>query len=85
MPFLFYFIDDNCQYWLNKANGTLGIMYSYYDFNMNCSWILNSDQGYYITLEIEYFSVNDKIQIHMPFLSTTFPISIPHFYEHNLN
>ena len=65
----FYFIGDHCQYWLNKTDGTLtspnfGIsdfgQYQYYDHNLNCIWILNADQGYYITLEIEYFKVNNK-------------------------
>ena len=72
----FNFIDDRCQYWLNKADGTLispnfGINdfgeYQRYDHNLNCTWILNADQGYYITLEIEYFLVNnhiDKIDIY---------------------
>ena len=70
---LFYFIDDHCQYWLNKADGTLtspnlGVndlgyimtYYGYYDNNLNCTWILNADQGYYIILEIDYFKVNNN-------------------------
>ena len=61
------FIDDHCQYWLNKADGTLtspnfGVNdlgnYHFYDHNSNCTWILNADQGYYIKLEIEHFGVN---------------------------
>ena len=62
-----YFIDDHCQYWLNKADGTLtspnfghdplGNPDRYYDHNLNCTWILNADQGFYITLEIEYIEV----------------------------
>ena len=68
-PFFdFYFIDDHCQYWLNETSGTLTspnfYVYSwglghYYDHNLNCSWILNADQGFYITVEIVYFVVND--------------------------
>ena len=63
------FIDDHCQYWLNKADGTLtspnfgnnAVGYSQeYDHNLNCTWILNADQGFYITLEIDYFSVNNN-------------------------
>ena len=65
----FYFIDDHCQYWLNKADGTLtspnfgknAIGYSgKYDYNLNCTWILNADQGFYITLEIDDFMVNNN-------------------------
>ena len=65
----FYFIDDHCQYWLNKADGTLtspnfGVNdlgnYQDYNHNLNCTWILNTDQGYYITLEIEDFWVNNN-------------------------
>ena len=69
LSLLFYFIDEHCQYWLNKADGTLTSTnfgqnnfgyYHLYDHNVNCTWILNADQGYYITLEIEYFRVNDN-------------------------
>ena len=65
----FCFIDDYCQYWLNKADGTLtspnfGVNdlgeYKNYDHNLNCTWILNTDHGYYITLEIEFFDVNNN-------------------------
>ena len=64
----FNFKDDHCQYWLNKADGILtspnfgtnhGFHYSY-DLNLNCTWILDTDSEYYITLEIEFFMVNDK-------------------------
>ena len=50
----FYFIDDHCQYWLNKTDGTLtspnfGVNdlgnYQVYDHNLNCIWILNADEG----------------------------------------
>ena len=73
----FYFIGDHCQYWLNKTDGTLtspnfGIsdfgQYQYYDHNLNCIWILNADQGYYITLEIVDFMVNNN-DIQMTFYS----------------
>ena len=52
---------------MNKADGTLTSPnfgkndlgdYPDYDHNLNCTWILNADQGYYITLEIEIFWVN---------------------------
>ena len=64
----FNFIDDHCQYWLNEVDGTLtspnfGIndhgTYQLYDHDLNCSWILNADPGFYITLEIENFYVNN--------------------------
>ena len=67
----FYFIDDHCQYWLNKTAGTLtspnfGINFlgvrKVYGNNLNCSWILNADEGFYISLEIDYFLVNNKTQ-----------------------
>ena len=54
---------------MNKTDGTLtspnfGVndlgYYQYYDHNLNCTWILNTDQGYYITLEIEDFWVNNN-------------------------
>ena len=78
-----YLIDDYCQYWLNKTDGTLtspnfgvnGFGYStLYDNDLNCTWILNADEGYYVTLEFDFFSVNhnDKNDI----FSTTFLINI---------
>ena len=63
----FYSIDDHCQYWLNKVDGTLtspnfGIndigYYQKYHHNLNCTWILNADEGFYITLQIDNFGVN---------------------------
>ena len=65
-----YLIDDHCQYWLNKTDGTLtspnfGLTLHYdhyqrYDHNLNCTWIFNADYGFYITIEIEYFHVNNN-------------------------
>ena len=34
-----------------------------YDHNLNCTWILNADPGFYITLEIEDFMVNNYMFI----------------------
>ena len=66
---IFYLIDDQCQYWLNKTGGTLtspnfgknaiGNQH-YYDINLNCTWIINAEHGFYITLDIEVLKVNDK-------------------------
>merc|ERR1712110_537940 len=60
--------NDHCQYWLNENSGTLtspnfyvniwGLGH-YYDHNLNCSWILNADQGFYITVEIVYFVLGE--------------------------
>ena len=64
-----YFIGDHCQYWLNKTDGTLtspnfgvteGGFYRKYSNNLNCIWIINADHGFYITIEIEYFDVNNN-------------------------
>ena len=65
----FYFIGDHCQYWLNKTDGTLtspnfGVteagFHLRYSNNLNCIWIINADHGFYITIEIEYFDVNNN-------------------------
>ena len=68
-----FFIDDYCQYWLNTDDGILtspnfkinniGFLQHYYDNNLNCSWILNANQGHYITLEFIYFYVKTMIQM----------------------
>ena len=64
----FNFIEERCQYWFNKTDGRLtspnfgdnDLGYpQWYDYNVNCTWILNADQGFYITLEIEDFGVNN--------------------------
>ena len=65
----FNFIEERCQYWFNKTDGRLTspnfgdneLGYpQWYDYNINCTWILNADRGFYITLVFEYFEVNDN-------------------------
>ena len=73
---------------MNKADGKLtspnfGIndrgKYQSCDHNLNCTWILNADQGYYITLEIKYFDVNlFQINHNDTFISITFLIKVHH-------
>ena len=46
-----------------KDNG----YYQDYDDDLNCTWIINADQGYYITLEIDYFQVNNNDTIDIYF------------------
>ena len=69
LSLLFYFIDDHCQYWLNEADGTLTSpnhgkkvleFYHLYDHNLNCTWILTANERFYVTLEIDYFRVNNN-------------------------
>ena len=71
----FQFQDDHCQYWFNKADGVLRSpnfgandkLDYYYDCNLNCTWILDTDQEYYITLELDYFMViysKDTLHFH---------------------
>ena len=71
----FFFIDDYCQYWLNEEDGILTspnfkMNYKSYldmsmnymnDDNLNCTWILNADEGFYITLEFRFIRVNNDI------------------------
>ena len=79
----FNFIEERCQYWFNKTDGRLTspnfgdneLGYpQWYDYNINCTWILNADQGFYITLYIEHLSVNNQIQITL--ISITFLIKV---------
>ena len=62
----FYSIDDHCQYWLNKADGTLtspnygvnDLGYEVnYNHNLNCTWNLTADQEFSIKFEIQFFQV----------------------------
>ena len=36
-------------------------MYYMNDDNLNCTWILNADEGFYITLEFRFIRVNNDI------------------------
>ena len=72
----YYFIDEHCQYWLNKEDGTLTspnygrdnnffgpANYKYHGPDINCTWILNAEQGKVITLEfngVTFWVNNDK-------------------------
>ena len=53
----FYFIDDHCQYWLNKADGTLTSpnfgqndlgYHQLYNNNLNCIWILRVNTAVFV-------------------------------------
>ena len=50
-----------CQYWLNTSAGYLTTPYfpdyGYYSNNLNCTWIINGQEGFYINLEITHFFV----------------------------
>ena len=48
--------------------------YHSYDHNLNCTWILNADQGFYITLEFDFLMVNYN-DTKMTFISTSFLIN----------
>ena len=73
---------------MNKEDATLtspnyGVnaigYYQDYDDDLNCTWIINADQGYYITLEIKYFDVNlFQINHNDTFISITFLIKVHH-------
>ena len=57
-PFLFH-KDDHCQFWLDETARVLtsphfdGINQRY-GHNLNCTWTLNAEDGFYINLEIDY-------------------------------
>ena len=51
-----------CQFWLNESAGTLTSpyfdMYHTYAHNLNCTWMINVKDGFYINLEITSLVVN---------------------------
>ena len=55
-----------CQYWFK--NGSLGYggeltspgYPSNYGHNLDCSWIINVQDGYYLNLEITFFRVKEQ-------------------------
>ena len=57
-------LDDKCQFWLDESSKVLtspffdGIYQRYYN-NMNCTWIIEAEQGSYVNFEIENFSVKN--------------------------
>ena len=57
---------DICQFWLNETAGTLtsphfdgnhGVGNQVYGHNLNCTWMINIHDGFYINFEITYFKV----------------------------
>ena len=60
-----------CQYWFNKSAGTLTSPHFFHDYahpdkapvyghNLNCTWMIDVKDGFYINLEITYFAVKLK-------------------------
>ena len=52
-----------CQFWLNESAGTLTSPHfdgqgQVYGHNLNCTWMIDVQDGFYINLEITYFKVN---------------------------
>ena len=49
-----------CQFWLNTTDGRLTSPYypARYSNNLNCTWMIYAQEGFYINLEITYFWVN---------------------------
>ena len=46
-----------CQFWLNENAGTLSSphfngMNGVYSHNLNCTWLINVQEGFYINLEL---------------------------------
>ena len=55
-----------CKFWLNITAGTLtspnqadSSFASNYDHNLNCTWMIVAEDGFYITLEIDYFEAKN--------------------------
>ena len=48
-----------CQYWFNESAGTLTSPYfgGNYGHNLNCTWMITIQVGFYINFEIDYFRV----------------------------
>ena len=59
-------LGNKCQYWLKESSRELTSPYFKYGteqtfyHNMNCTWILKAEQGFYINIEIDYFYVNNN-------------------------
>ena len=55
------YIVDMCRFWLNKSAGTLTSphygQYQYYGHNLNCTWMIDVQDGFYINIEITSFRV----------------------------
>ena len=51
-----------CKFWLDETTGVLTSPYfdgiqQRYGHNLNCTWTLKAEEGFYINLEINFFSV----------------------------
>ena len=55
-----------CQFWLNTGSlenaGKLTSPYypAIYSHNLNCTWMIIGQEGFYINLEIDFFKVYKK-------------------------
>ena len=62
---LLYYLDDICQFWLDDGSKVLtspyfdGIDQRYYH-NLNCTWMLEVEQGSYIKFEIDNIMVKNN-------------------------
>ena len=58
-------LDDKCQFWLKENSRILispyfdGVNQRYY-LNLNYTWMLKTEQGFYINFEIEGFWVKNN-------------------------
>ena len=65
-----------CQYWLNTGSlenaGKLTSPFypTYYSNNLNCTWMIYPQEGFYINLEITDFWVKNSEKFALIFLKT---------------
>ena len=60
--FLYFIIDDNCQYWKNLDEMTLSspdYPKWYKADGTGCEWLISAPEGSIIALEFNYFDVSD--------------------------
>ena len=59
-------LDDACQFWLKESTKVLTSPYfsnsligtgQYYHHNLNCTWTLKAEEGFYVNIEIDYLKV----------------------------
>ena len=59
-------LEDKCQFWLDKSAKVLTSPYidggeidQYYN-NLNCTWLIEAEQGFYVNFEFEKFWVRQN-------------------------
>ena len=62
--FLFLFIGDSCQYWMDLENQKLSSPHypqNFFPDGVGCEWLITAPEGHIISLAFEHLIVSDQL------------------------